>query len=274
MKQVTLRNGVIIDQLALGTFRSRDEDCYNAVSAALKAGYRHIDTAAVYQNEEMVGKAIRDSDIPRANVFVTSKLWNTEQGYESTIKAFEASCERLGMDYIDLYLIHWPKGYVNAAESWRAMEDLYLEGKIRAIGVSNFNIHHLMNLMQSARIIPMVNQVECHVELQQNILQDFCMKFEIFLEAYGPLMSHEISTLLENETMKTIADKYSATIPQVTLAWLMSRDIIALPKSNTPKRIEENFKSLDLELSHEDIETINGLQRGNRIFAEPDNIYF
>lgn len=274
MKRLTLRNGVRIDQLALGTFRAKPEDTVQAVTAAIDAGYRHIDTAAVYGNEEQVGEGIRQSNIPRANIFVTTKLWNTDQGYDSTIAAFNDSLKKLGMDYVDLYLIHWPKDPIKVADTWRAIEDLYLAGKIRAIGVSNFNIHHLLLLFQTCRIIPMVNQVECHVGLQNNVLYDFCMKFEIFLEAYAPLMSHKISDLLENEMMASIAKKHNATIPQIAIAWLMKRDIIALPKSITPSRIQENYEAINIELDKEDMDLIADYKGGNRIFIEPDNTWF
>ena len=171
MKKQKLNNGVLMPIVGLGTFRSKEEDAYNAVKTALDGGYRHIDTAAVYQNEKAVGRAINDSDVKREDIFVTTKLWNTDQGYESTMDAFNESLERLGLDYVDLYLVHWFKGYDNLKETWRAFEALYEMGKVKAIGVSNFNVHHIDYLLKNAKVKPMVNQVETHIHLQNQFLQ-------------------------------------------------------------------------------------------------------
>ena len=270
--KVVLSNDVEIPILGLGTFRSREKDAYNAVLEALKAGYRHIDTAAIYQNEEEVGKAIKDSNVPREEIFVTTKVWNDDQGYMNTKRAFYASLKRLGLDYVDLYLIHWPKSYEKTASTWRALEDLYEAGLTRAIGVSNFSFHHLEHLFETAIVIPHVNQVETHVKLQNIKLQDFCMENGIYLEAYAPFMSHHVHELLEDETMQEIAKKYQKSVPQIALRYLIEREIIVIPKSVTPSRIKENLDVFDFSLSKEDYETLRKLNRGHKRFPEPDNI--
>ncbi len=270
----TLNNGQKIPAIGLGTFRAEEKDAYEAVLHALKNGYRHIDTAAIYQNEEAVGRAIKDSGVPREDLFITTKLWNGEQGYLSAKRALKKSLERLGLEYVDLYLIHWPKTYQKTADSYQALEEAYRDGLARNIGVSNFLIHHLEHLFDTAEIMPQVNQVETHVMLQNEILQEFCMKHGIYLEAYAPLMSHHIQELLENETLQGIAKKHDATIAQVAIKYLLDRDIIVLPKSVTPKRIDENFASLNLTLDDEDREKLRKLNRGRKLFPEPDNIDF
>ena len=274
MKKQKLSNDVLIPIIGLGTFRSKSEDAYNAVLSAIKLGYRHIDTAAVYQNEEAVGKAIKDSGIKREDLFVTTKLWNTDQGYASTIKAFNQSLQRLGLDYVDLYLVHWFKGYENLSETWKAFETLYEMGKVKAIGVSNFNVHHIDYLLKHAKIKPMVNQVETHIQLQNQFLQNYCTHKGIQLEAYAPLMSHHIHELLENETLKEIAAKYNKTVPQVAIRWLTQREIVVIPKSINPKRIEENLNIFDFELTDDDMETIRLLNKGRKLFPEFDNVMF
>ncbi len=271
MKTAKLNNGVTIPLLGLGTFRAQEKEAYNAVLHALKNGYRHIDTAAVYGNEEEVGQAIKDSGIPREELFITTKLANPDQGYLSTKKALRKSLERLGLDYVDLYLIHWPKSYELTADSYQAMEELYLDGYTRSIGVSNFNFHHLEHLFETAEIIPQVNQVESHIYLQNKKLQEFCMKNGIYLEAYAPLASHEISKLLENEKMQAIAKAHGKSVAQVALRYQLERDIIVIPKSVTPKRIDENLDVFDFELTDEEFETISNLDRGRKFFPEPDN---
>ncbi len=272
MNHIKLNNGVTIPQLGLGTFRAKEKEAYEAVLHALKQGYRHIDTASIYGNEEEVGQAIKDAGIPREEIFVTTKLFNSDQGYLSAKKAFMKSLDRLDLEYVDLYLIHWPQTYELSADSWQALEELYLDGYTRAIGVSNFNFHHLEHLFETAEIIPQVNQIESHVYLQNHKLQEFCMKNGIYLEAYAPLASHEIKKLLENETMQKIADKHGKTVPQVAIRYHLERDIIVIPKSVTPKRIDENFDVFDFELSEEETQEINKLNRGRKFFPDPDNI--
>ncbi len=274
MEFVTLNNGIKMPIVGLGTFRSESEDAYQAVLAALKAGYRHIDTAAVYGNEEAVGKAIKDSGIPREELFITTKLWNTDQGYDSALQAFDVSLGKLELDYVDLYLIHWFKGYENSLNSYRALEELYRQGKVKAIGVSNYNIHHLQHLLEHAKIKPMVNQVETHIYLQNHFLNDFCKQNGIQLEAYAPLLSKGINELLENETLNEIAKKYNKTVVQVNLRWFVDRGIVVIPKSVTPKRIESNYDIFDFQLDDEDLQAIRKLNRGRKFFPEFDNVEF
>ncbi len=271
MMKIILNNQVDIPVVGFGTFRSKGKDAYEATSHALKAGYRHIDTAAVYDNEKDVGAAIRESGIPREELFITSKLHNRDQGYLSTKRAFKRSLSELGLDYLDLYLIHWPKSYEASADSYQALEELYEEGFIRAIGVSNFTFHHLEHLFETAVVTPHVNQIECHIFLQQTKLHEFCMKHGIHIEAYAPLMSHHVKELLENETMAGLAKKHGKTVAQVALRYLIERDIIVLPKSITPDRISENIALFDFSLDDEDMRTIRGLNRGRKLFPEADN---
>lgn len=274
MKKQTLNNKTLMPIIGLGTFRSKDEDAYNAVKTALELGYRHIDTAAVYGNEKAVGQAIKDSQVNREDIFVTTKLWNTEQGYESTLKAFNESLEKLGLDYVDLYLVHWFKGYENLEGTWKAFEELYEQGLVKAIGVSNFNVHHIQYLLDRAKIKPMVNQVETHIHLQNQFLQDFCKENGVQLEAYAPLMSQHINDLLNDETMNTIAKKYNKTVPQIAIKWLTEREIVVIPKSINPKRIKENFDIFDFSLTDEDMEKIKSLNKGRKLFPEFDNVPF
>ena len=274
MKKQKLNNDTLMPIIGLGTFRAKDEDAYNAVLAALKAGYRHIDTAAIYGNEEAVGRAIKDSKVNRKDLFITTKVWNTEQGYRGTLKQFNESLQKLGLDYVDLYLVHWFKGYDRLERTWNAFETLYDMGKVKAIGVCNFNIHHLQYLLDNAKIKPMVNQVETHVYLQNHFLQDFCTRNGIQLEAYAPLMSHNIEELLADETLKSIAKDHKKSIAQVAIRWLTQRDIVVIPKSTNPKRIKENLNVFDFELTDEDMTKINALNKGKKLFPEFDNISF
>lgn len=260
--------------VGLGTFRSAPEAAYTAVLAAIKAGYRHIDTAAIYGNEEAVGKAIKDSGVNRKELFVTTKVWNTEQGYETTLKACEDSLKRLGLDYLDLYLIHWFKGYDNSLSTYKAMEELYRQGKVKAIGVSNYNVHHLQHLLDNVEIKPMVNQVETHIYLQNHFLHEFCKSNGIQLEAYAPLMSKSIDELLANETLNDLAKKYRKSVTQVNLRWFVERGIVVIPKSITPKRIIENYDIFDFALDEEDMTSIRQLNRGRKFFPEFDNVEF
>jgi len=269
---VKLNNNYEMPIIGLGTFRSKENDAYNAVKVALESGYRHIDTALIYGNEKEVGRAIKDSKIPREELFITTKLWNTDQGFDKTIKAFNQSLENLGLEYIDLYLIHWFKGYDNALETYRAFEKLYEEGKIKAIGVSNYNVHHLMYLLEHASIPPMVNQVETHVTLQNHFLHDYCKEHDIQLEAYAPLMSKNINELLENKTLEKVAKKHHKSIPQIAIRWLIERDIVVIPKSINPSRIKQNFDVFDFSLDEEDMKEIRTVNTGKKIFTEFDNV--
>jgi diketogulonate reductase-like aldo/keto reductase len=265
----TLHNGVKMPRFGLGVFKVKEgEEVIESVKAAIKNGYISIDTAAIYGNEEGVGQAIRESGVSREDLFITTKLWNSEQGYESTLKAFETSMEKLGLEYLDLYLIHWP-GKDKYKETWRAFEKLYNDGKIRAIGVSNFQVHHLEDLMSSCEIKPMVNQVEYHPHLTQKELHAFCKKNEIQLEAWSPLKQGQ---LLEDPTLKEIADKHNKTVAQVILRWDLQNEVVTIPKSTKEHRIIENADVFNFELSSEDMERIDGLNQDSRAGSHPDSM--
>ena len=274
MKNVKLNNGIEMPIVGLGTFRSKSEDVYKAVLDAFEAGYRHIDTAMIYGNEEAIGKAIKDSKIPREELFITTKLWNSDQGYESAKEAFNLSLKKLDLEYVDLYLIHWFKGYELALDSYRAMEELYNEGKIKALGVSNFNVHHIMKILEHCTVPPTVNQVETHIALQNVFLQEYCESVGVKLEAYAPLMSQHINDLLTNETMIEIAKKYNKSVPQIAIKWLVTRGVIVIPKSINKNRIVENFDIFDFELNEEDMANIKKLNQARKFFPEFDNVPF
>ncbi|MEB2277503.1 aldo/keto reductase [Bacillus sp. ILBB4] len=272
---VTLHNGVKMPGFGLGVFKVEEgPELLNAVKIAIKHGYRSIDTAAIYGNEEGVGRGIREglkeAGISRENVFVTSKVWNADLGYDATIAAYETSLKKLGLDYLDLYLIHWPvEGKYK--EAWRALETLYKEGKVKAIGVSNFQVHHLKDLMEDAKIKPVINQVEYHPRLTQKELQAFCEKHHIQLEAWSPLMQGE---LLNNEVLTEIANKHNKSVAQVILRWDVQNGIITIPKSTKEHRIVENASIFDFELTKEEIERIDELNQNHRVGPDPDNFDF
>ncbi|MDU1075538.1 aldo/keto reductase [Clostridium sp.] len=275
----TLSNGVNIPCVGFGTWQTPNgETAINSVLEAMKCGYRHIDTAACYGNEESVGKAIKLSRINREELFVTSKLWNTDQGYESTLKAFDKTIKDLGLDYLDLYLIHWPvvKGHKEdwkkaICETWKAFEKLYSDGKIRAIGVSNFKPHHLKVIFENCNIKPMVNQIELHPSHNQDETVKFCRNNNILVEAWGPLSTGRIFKVKE---MQDIANKYNKSIAQITLRWHIQNEILPLPKSVTPSRIKENSMIFDFELLKEDMELIQNLKGCEGSGVNPDNINF
>jgi diketogulonate reductase-like aldo/keto reductase len=271
--RVTLNNGVKMPWLGLGVWKvTEPAELDFAVKTALKVGYRAIDTADAYGNEEGVGKAIRESGIPREELFITTKLWNRNQrkGYDATLKAIENSRKRLGLEYIDLFLIHWPvKGkYI---DSYKAMIKLYNEGLIRAIGVSNFHIHHLEHLMRETDVVPVVNQIELHPWLNQGPVIEFCKKHNIQVEAYSPLMGGRLSEIPEIEN---IAKKYQKTPAQIVLRWDLQREIVIIPKSVRENRIIENSQIFDFTLSDEDMEAINALNKDRRFLPDPDNVTF
>jgi len=274
MFDVKLNNGYKMPIVGLGTFRSKPQDAYTAVKTALENGYTHIDTAAIYANEDAVGNAIRDSKISREKLFITTKVWNSDQGYDNTIKAFNLSLKKLGLEYVDLYLIHWFKGYEEALDTYKALEYLYKEGKVKAIGVCNYSIHHLQYLLDKTEIKPMVNQVETHIYLQNHFLQEFCINNGIQLEAYAPLMSAHIKELLENETMIKIAKKHKKSVAQIAIKWLSERNIVVIPKSITPSRIIQNIDIFDFSLDKDDMTNIRKLNQGRKFFPEFDNIDF
>jgi diketogulonate reductase-like aldo/keto reductase len=271
----TLNNGVKMPWFGIGVFKVEEgPELVNAVKTAIKNGYRNIDTAAIYGNEEGVGKGIREgiqeSGILREDLFVTSKVWNADLGYESTIAAYETSLKKLGLEYLDLYLIHWPvEGKYK--DAWKALKNLYKEGRVKAIGVSNFQIHHLEDLMKDAEIKPMVNQVEYHPRLTQKELQSFCQEHKIQLEAWSPLMQGQ---LLSNEVLTEIARKYNKSVAQVILRWDLQNGVVTIPKSTKEHRIIENTTVFDFELTKEDMERINGLNQNHRVGPDPDNFDF
>ncbi|SNT57520.1 Aldo/keto reductase [Bacillus sp. OK838] len=271
----TLHNGVKMPWFGLGVFKVEEgPELVNAVKVAIKHGYRSIDTAAIYENEEGVGQGIleglKEAGISREDLFVTSKVWNADLGYESTIAAYEKSLKKLGLEYLDLYLIHWPvEGKYK--EAWRALETLYKEGKVKAIGVSNFQIHHLKDLMKDAEVKPMVNQVECHPRLTQKEVQAFCKEQGIQLEAWSPLMQGE---LLDNDVLQVIAAKHGKSVAQVILRWDIQNGIVTIPKSTKEHRIVENSSVFDFELTEEELNQIDGLNQNHRVGPDPDNFDF
>jgi diketogulonate reductase-like aldo/keto reductase len=263
-----LNNGVKMPWVGFGTFKIKDKNtAVSSVKEALRLGYRHIDTAAIYGNEEAVGEAIKDSKVKREDIFLTSKLWNSEHDYDRALKAFDESIKKLGTDYLDLYLIHWP-GKSNK-DAWRALEKLYKDGRIKAIGVSNFKVHHLEELINECDIVPTVNQVEYHPEYPQTELHEFCKKHKIQLEAWGPLMQGKI---FEISLMKELSDKYGKTISQIALKWDLQMGVVTIPKSSTKARIKENMSLYDFEISEEDMKKIAELNIGERIGPDPDLI--
>lgn len=265
----TLHNGVKMPWLGLGVFKVQDgEEVVNSVKAALEVGYRSIDTAAVYGNEEGVGKAIAESNVPREELFITTKVWNANHGYESTLAAFDESIRKLGLDYLDLYLVHWPlPSQGKYVETWRALEKLYKDGRVRAIGVSNFKIHHLEDIIANCEITPMVNQVEYHPRFNQSELHEFCKKHKIQLEAWSPLMQ---GGLLDEPVLVEIANKYNKSTAQIIIRWDVQSGVVTIPKSVKPQRIAENADIFDFELSEEDMDKINALNQNQRMFADPD----
>ncbi|TKI57817.1 aldo/keto reductase [Brevibacillus antibioticus] len=271
----TLHNGVKMPWFGLGVFKVEEgPELENAVKTAIKHGYRSIDTAAIYGNEEGVGRGIgeglKEAGISREELFVTSKVWNADLGYESTLAAYEASLKKLNLEYLDLYLIHWPvEGKFK--EAWRALETLYKEGQVKAIGVSNFHIHHLKELMKDAEIKPMVDQVEHHPRLTQKELQDFCKEQGIQFEAWSPLMQGQ---LLDNPVLKEIADKHHKSIAQVILRWDLQNGVVTIPKSTKEHRIVENASVFDFELTKEEMDLIDGLNQNHRVGPDPDNFDF
>jgi len=266
---VTLHNGVKMPILGLGAWGFNDEEAEEVVRYAFEVGYRAVDTAAGYGNEAGVGNAVRSCSIPREELFVTSKVANGDQGYDSTLRAFDESMKKLKLDVLDLYLIHWPvKGKYK--DTWRAMERLYEEGRIRAIGVSNFHRHHLEDLMKDAKVVPMVNQIEFHPLLIQEDLRAFCKVNRIQFEAWSPLMQGRLDLPL----LKQMADKYGKSPAQIILRWDIQHDVVTIPKSSNRDRIVENTQIFDFELSDEDMEAIDELNQNHRFGPDPDNFNF
>ena len=269
-KGPTLNNGATMPWLGLGVYKVWDADeALRAVSTAIAAGYRSIDTASMYQNEEAVGRAIRECGLPRRELFVTTKLWNTDQGYESTLRAFEASRQRLGLEYIDLYLVHWPVPG-KYRETWRAMAHLYREGNARGIGVSNHQIPHLIAIIEDTGVTPAVNQIELHPLLTQKDLLQFAREQGIQPEAWRPLMGGNLDLPL----LKQLAEKYGRTAAQIVLRWSMQNGVVVIPKSVHEERIRENSQIFDFELDDEDLAAIDGLNENRRFGPDPDHVNF
>ncbi|WP_427179580.1 aldo/keto reductase [Paenibacillus sp. TC-CSREp1] len=271
----TLHNGIHMPWFGLGVFKVEEgQELIDAVKQAIKHGYRSIDTAAIYGNEAGVGQAIaealQENGLKREDLFLTSKVWNADLGYEETLAAFDTTMNKLGLEVLDLYLIHWPKaGKYKGA--WKAMEELYAAGRIRAIGVSNFQIHHLQDLMQDAQVKPMVNQVEYHPRLTQEELKAFCEQHGIQLEAWSPLMQGE---LLDNPVLTEIASSKGKSVAQIILRWDLQNGVVTIPKSTKAHRIIENADIFDFELSTEEMQRISSLNDNVRVGPDPDNFDF
>lgn len=258
-KTLPLLPGVEIPRVGLGVYQAaRGEETKHAVAEALRLGYRHIDTARIYGNEQDVGAAVRESGIARAEIFVTTKLWNDDHGYDAARKGFEVSLKRLGLEYVDLFLLHWPVPR-KRLDSWRALEELQAEGRIRAIGVSNFMVHHLEELLASAKVVPAVNQIEVSPFLQQGGVRAFCAKHDIVVEAYSPLTQGE---KLEDPSVVAVARRVSRTPAQVLLRWGLQHGMVVLPKSVRPERIAENAALFDFELDAKAMSALDSLEEG------------
>ncbi|MDM5321451.1 aldo/keto reductase [Bacillus altitudinis] len=268
---VTLNNGVEMPWFGLGVFKVEDgNQVVDAVKAAIRNGYRSIDTAAVYKNETGVGKAIKESGVKREDLFITSKVWNTDQGYDKALAAFDASLNRLGLDYLDLYLIHWPGPNTETfKDTWRALEKLYKDGKVRAIGVSNFYIQHLEELLKDAEIVPAVNQVEFHPKLTLVELRQYAKEKGIQIEAWSPLMQGK---LLDHDVLKDMAARYNKSVAQVILRWDLQSGVVTIPKSINEERIKQNADIFDFELSREDMEKIDALNNNERVGSNPETM--
>ncbi|WP_445505723.1 aldo/keto reductase [Niallia sp. 03091] len=269
--KVKLHNGVQIPQLGLGVYLVEEgKTIVDTVKTAIQLGYRSIDTAAFYANEEGVGQAIKESAIVREELFITTKLWNDDHGYDATLNAFETSLKKLDLEYIDLYLIHWP-GKDKYIESWKALERLYEEGLVKAIGVSNFHEHHLERLMANANEKPTVNQVELHPRLAQEELRQYCKEKDIKVEAWSPLARGQ---LLNEPTIKYIANKHGKSPAQIILRWHLQNDIIVIPKSVSPTRLKENADIFDFQLSMDEMNQIDQLNMNERTGKNPDELLF
>lgn len=266
---VKLNNGVEIPRLGLGVFRAAPgAETREAVRYALEYGYRHVDTAAVYGNERDVGLALRDSGVPRGEVFVTTKLWNSDQGYDSALHAFDSSLDALGLEYVDLYLIHWPVPGSRRRESWRALTKLLADGRVRAIGVSNYMVRHLEELLGESSAVPAVNQVEFNPFLYQRELLEFCQRKGIRLEAYSPLTK---GYRLNHPVVAEVARRHGKTPAQILIRWCLQRETVVIPKSSRPDRIRENANVFDFELSAADLATLDGLNENLHTGWDPTN---
>ncbi|KSU62050.1 glyoxal reductase [[Bacillus] enclensis] len=267
----TLHNGIGIPYVGLGVYQMKDpSETVQAVKSAIETGYLSVDTAAVYGNEESVGQGVKESGADRKDLFITSKVWNSDQGYDTTLKAFETSLKKLEMDYMDLYLIHWPvEGKYK--DTWKALERLYSEGLVKSIGVSNFHQHHLEDLMSSSNEKPVINQIECHPRLSQEKLKAFCQEENIAVEAWSPIAQGRV---LDEPALKQIAEKHGKSSAQVILRWHLQNDVVIIPKSVHANRIKENADLFNFELSSDEMNKINDLNQNERFGPDPDNFDF
>ncbi|MDB1736721.1 aldo/keto reductase [Enterococcus avium] len=272
MEQLKLNNGQTIPQLGLGVFKVQDaDDLKRSVAAALKEGYRHFDTAAIYHNEAWLGEALAESDVKREDLYITSKVWNSNRTYDETIAAFHESLKKLQTDYLDLYLIHWPSEGYN--EKWRAMEDLYNDGLIKSIGVSNFEKPHLEKLLTTAKVKPAVNQIETHPYFQQKELNKYLRSLDIAHEAWGPLGQGK-SNVLNDPTLVKIAEAHNRSVAQVILRWHLQREIIVIPKSVHAERIAQNINVFDFTLTDEEMSLIAAIDKNQRGSGDPNDEEF
>lgn len=272
MRIITLNNGIQIPQLGYGVWKISDEEVETAISTAIDAGYRSIDTAMIYGNEIGVGKAIANANVPREDLFITTKVWNSDQGYQETLKAFDDSMEKLGLDYLDMYLVHWPTpNFDRYVETYQALEKLYADGRVKAIGVCNFEIEHLERIFAECTVKPVVNQVECHPYLQQKALKAFCKQHDIVVESWSPLFRG--GELLVETALIEIGKKYNKTAAQVILRWHIQEGSIVIPKSVTPARITENFDIFDFTLTEDDLAQITELDRNLRSGSAPNDMH-
>jgi diketogulonate reductase-like aldo/keto reductase len=263
----TLSNGVAIPRLGLGTYRAAEGfEVEKEVAAALEIGYRGIDTASMYGNEDGVGRAIAASGVPRDELFVATKVWNDEQGYERTLKAFDRSVERLGLDVLDLYLVHWPQPPL-MRDTWRAMEEIYASGRARAIGVCNHLVHHLEEMRRFATVMPMVDQVEHHPGLQQPDLRDWCASNGVVMQAWAPVMRGRVFDIPE---LVAIGQAHGKSAAQVSLRWILQHDVVTIPKSVHVERLRENADNFDFALTEDEMHAIDDLDRAERIGPHPD----
>jgi diketogulonate reductase-like aldo/keto reductase len=268
---IDLNTDLKIPAIGFGTWQIENQnEAQEAVKIALDIGYRLIDTAKVYGNEEGVGKGIKESGLDRSDIFITTKLWNGDQGYDSALKAFDESLKRLGLEYLDLYLIHWP-ATDKRAESWKALQKIYAEGLAKNIGVSNYTVRHLQELLSGSKVVPAVNQIEFHpfIYNDQKEVLEFCKEKGIIIEAYSPLARAKD---LNNTTLHAVAERHGKTIAQVMLRWAIQHGTVPIPKSTNAGRIKENFNVFDFELAEEEMQSINRLSSGNHVTWDPTNL--
>jgi 2,5-diketo-D-gluconate reductase A len=267
---VVLSDGARIPQLGLGVYKVADDEARTVVATALELGYRHVDTASFYGNEVGVGQAIRASDVPRDDVFVTTKVWNTEQGYDETLRAFDASLDRLGTDHVDLYLIHWPAPTQDRyVDTWRALERIAEEGRARSIGVSNFQVHHLERLLGETSVVPVIDQVEAHPWLQQHELREFCAARGIAVEAWSPLARGRV---LDDAVIGRVAAKHGVEPAQAVIRWHLQQGLVVIPKTVNALRLRSNLDVFGFELDDDDLAAIAALDSGERSGSHPDQV--